>query len=458
MTRTLLFFFLIILPCTAQVRWLPDETVRPQAGSSMEIKMGFNNAHAVASIGTRRFITWIRSDSLFLSWSEGGLIGGPWSAPRLVLRGAATMNLPTIAATSMGQLCIGWNDAQGVKTVVSSDGGNTWGMAQNLAPRGGGLCLASGQNGILYALWHSGDENASDVMFSVWQNGAWSQARAIDAAPADKSAIWSSLCVVGNSIYAVWRENSIGTNFRVFMSRSQNGGTMWDAPRNIIAEDRSGDPTVAADSKGNVVVAYQRAQQIYVVNSGDGGATFSTPKNIGGGLFARVIGNQSGFFALAWERFSGNNAQNDAVKQTGFVYSTDYGWTFSKDSALSATGSKLGLVQFTGGNEITASWFNVNNGGTIVAKRAAISSPVAVRLSEIPQYSVSPNPAQNLITVKCTLPTSERISLKIFNVLGQEIATILDEILPAGEHTQSLNIGHLSIVWTFSPIFFWSYV
>ncbi|MBL7990077.1 MAG: alpha/beta hydrolase fold domain-containing protein [Candidatus Kapabacteria bacterium] len=60
--------------------------------------------------------------------------------------------------------------------------------------------------------------------------------------------------------------------------------------------------------------------------------------------------------------------------------------------------------------------------------------------------SVSPNPAQELIVVKFTLITSERISLKLFNALGQEIAHILDETLPAGEHQKSLDISHWSLV------------
>lgn len=43
MKRFLLFFFLAIIPCTAQIRWLPDETVPPQAGSSMEVKMSLHS-------------------------------------------------------------------------------------------------------------------------------------------------------------------------------------------------------------------------------------------------------------------------------------------------------------------------------------------------------------------------------------------------------------------------------
>ncbi|MCU0426602.1 MAG: T9SS type A sorting domain-containing protein [Candidatus Kapabacteria bacterium] len=62
-----------------------------------------------------------------------------------------------------------------------------------------------------------------------------------------------------------------------------------------------------------------------------------------------------------------------------------------------------------------------------------------------PLFSVSPNPAQNLVTVKFTLPTAERVLLKIFNTLGQEVAQILDETLSAGEHERSLDIRDWSL-------------
>lgn len=59
---------------------------------------------------------------------------------------------------------------------------------------------------------------------------------------------------------------------------------------------------------------------------------------------------------------------------------------------------------------------------------------------------ISPNPSQNLVNIKFTLTAPERVSLKIFNTLGQEVAQILDETLPAGEHTRSLDISHWSFV------------
>ncbi len=59
--------------------------------------------------------------------------------------------------------------------------------------------------------------------------------------------------------------------------------------------------------------------------------------------------------------------------------------------------------------------------------------------------SISPNPAQDLVKVKFTLTKSERVSLKVFNALGQEVAQILDMEIAAGEHTQSLDIRHWSL-------------
>ncbi|MCU0426599.1 MAG: T9SS type A sorting domain-containing protein [Candidatus Kapabacteria bacterium] len=59
---------------------------------------------------------------------------------------------------------------------------------------------------------------------------------------------------------------------------------------------------------------------------------------------------------------------------------------------------------------------------------------------------VAPNPVQNLVTVKFTLPKTERVSLNVYNTLGQEVAHVLDETLSAGEHERSLDIRHWSLV------------
>jgi hypothetical protein len=85
-----------------------------------------------------------------------------------------------------------------------------------------------------------------------------------------------------------------------------------------------------------------------------------------------------------------------------------------------------------------------------------VSAPTAQMMTSITRdngelqknrgFLVSPNPASNIATVHFSLEKSERVSLKIFNILGQEIAQILDETMSAGEYERSLDIGHLSLV------------
>ncbi len=74
-----------------------------------------------------------------------------------------------------------------------------------------------------------------------------------------------------------------------------------------------------------------------------------------------------------------------------------------------------------------------------------LTTAVQQESHEQPLLSILPNPAQDVVTVNFTLSQSEHISLKVFNVLGQKIATILDETLSAGDYTRSLDIGHWSL-------------
>lgn len=48
-----------------------------------------------------------------------------------------------------------------------------------------------------------------------------------------------------------------------------------------------------------------------------------------------------------------------------------------------------------------------------------------------------PNPFNPTTTIRFSLRSQERVSLKIFNVLGEEVATLLDDQLPAGVHSRT---------------------
>lgn len=56
---------------------------------------------------------------------------------------------------------------------------------------------------------------------------------------------------------------------------------------------------------------------------------------------------------------------------------------------------------------------------------------------------ISPNPASEQTSVRFVVPQSQRVTLKLYSSLGQEILTIADGIFPQGEHTLMLSAKEL---------------
>jgi hypothetical protein len=50
-----------------------------------------------------------------------------------------------------------------------------------------------------------------------------------------------------------------------------------------------------------------------------------------------------------------------------------------------------------------------------------------------------PNPFNPATTIRFALPRTEQVTLKIFDVRGREVATLVNEKMPAGEHSVNFN-------------------
>jgi hypothetical protein len=53
-----------------------------------------------------------------------------------------------------------------------------------------------------------------------------------------------------------------------------------------------------------------------------------------------------------------------------------------------------------------------------------------------------PNPASDSTTIRYSLPKTSTVVIKVYDMIGKEVATIVDDIKPAGIHAASFNAAN----------------
>ena len=67
--------------------------------------------------------------------------------------------------------------------------------------------------------------------------------------------------------------------------------------------------------------------------------------------------------------------------------------------------------------------------------------------SVLPAFSLEqnyPNPFNPNTIIRYQIPQRSRVRITVHDILGREIATLVDEIQEAGSHEQTFNASHLS--------------
>jgi len=78
-------------------------------------------------------------------------------------------------------------------------------------------------------------------------------------------------------------------------------------------------------------------------------------------------------------------------------------------------------------------WFGTNNGVSLLLteeKNIHISS-----LNKSPYLQNAPNPFNSVTTIKFTLPEASDVKVTIYNILGQQVTTLVNDQLNAGTHS-----------------------
>jgi len=72
---------------------------------------------------------------------------------------------------------------------------------------------------------------------------------------------------------------------------------------------------------------------------------------------------------------------------------------------------------------------------------------VNVDVSALMQFELAqnfPNPFNPSTTIKFSIPQSSNVTLKIFNTLGQEVSTLINQNMESGVHTINFDASQLN--------------
>lgn len=86
-------------------------------------------------------------------------------------------------------------------------------------------------------------------------------------------------------------------------------------------------------------------------------------------------------------------------------------------------------------------------GAIINGAKMGVITDITKEENSIPKsFSLQPypNPFNSTINVKIILPESDIIELSVYNILGQKVATILDEYRTAGSYSVRFSANNLS--------------
>jgi uncharacterized protein (TIGR02145 family) len=161
-------------------------------------------------------------------------------------------------------------------------------------------------------------------------------------------------------------------------------------------------------------------------------------KAVGEGTGLGAGTNSSGFSGLLVGDRNHNGSGFGEFGQLAIYWGSDiYDANYSKSLVLSCQDPQVSVSNTVIGGGISVRCIKDNS--SLGTDNSTISSPNDYFLSQ--NY---PNPFNPTTSIKFSLPKESKVKLIVYNSLGQEICSLLDSVLPSGEHVVYFDGSKLS--------------
>ena len=439
---------------SVNAQWEPDVRQTNSTGNSYTSE---NNAWCIAASGNVVHIVWYddRDGNYEIYYKRSTDGGTTWGTDSRLTNDTFYSGLPAIAV-SVSIINVVWEDSRNGNYEIyykrSSDGGINWGEEKRLTydtaySRYPSIAV-SGSN--VHIVWRDYRDGNDEIYYKRSTDGGINWGADTRLTNNGSSSLSPSIAVTGTFVHVVWMDVRNG-NSEMYYKRSTDGGINWGADTRLTNNIAgSYKPNIAVfGSLVHIVWEENRDQnsEIYYKRSTDGGINWGTDTRLTNAINISIVPSltvSGSLVHLVW------TDTRDGNREIYYKRSTDSGLNWETDIRLTINGAYSEYPSIAvSGTLVHIVWSDTRDGNReIYYKRNPTGNSVGINniSTEIPSsYSLGqnyPNPFNPSTVVRFQLPVVSDVSLKVYDVMGREVQTLVNEKLSAGTYDVKFDARH----------------
>ncbi len=400
-------------------------------------------------------------DGNFEIYYKGSPDGGStWGTDIRQTNNTAGSLTPTVAVMD-SVVHILWGDQRDGNGEIyyksSTDAGVTWGVDTRLTNSSGDSFspTVALSGAVVHLAWVDRRDNGySEIYYkrSTNRGVSWGGDTRLTTADSLHSE-YPSLSVSGQDVHLVWSDQRNGITGEIYYKRSLDGGSNWEVDTRLTNNTGySRYPSVSVSGR-LVHVLWQDERdgnsEIYHRRSTDGGGTWGSETRLtsNSSVSENPSSSTSGSVVhVVWQD------QRQFNQEIYYKRSVDDGATWGADTRLTDnTAISNNPSVASTGSVVHVVWYDQRDGNSeVYYKRDPTGNPTGVEniSEEIPeQFSLEqnyPNPFNPTTNFGFRIVNFGLVTLKVFDVLGREVETLINESLLPGSYETTFDATGLA--------------